>query len=170
MLNRIFSISIFLAFTYLCSSCSENKPYKLRTDGYYFSYDRIRFTENDSVAKKHHAMILYEDSTLSNFYHLSSSEEDFLKILDYKSYSELKELSKFGTYKIVGDSIYIDYKTQRISGHFYNYNPQLNAKMKGVIQSHESFKIIETEVEGKKYYPNHTFKFVESDRGLTTPQ
>lgn len=141
------------------------RSYELRNDGYYFSYDHIKYTSNDSIVMNHYAMILYEDSTLSDFYNLSSSKQEFEKILQYQSYKTIKDFSKFGSYQIIADSIFINLKTQRISGRFENYNPKLNARMKGVIVSDIEFKIVESEIEGTKYSLNHTFNFVKSERG-----
>lgn len=146
---------------------STKKSFELRKDGYYFSYNRVRHVSNDSIEMKHYAMILYEDSTLSDFYNLSSSKEEFEKILQYQSYNTIKGFSKFGSYQIIGDSIFISLKTQRISGDFYNYDPKLNARMKGVIVSDIEFKIVESEIEGKKRSLNHLFNFVESEKGQT---
>lgn len=159
---------LILAIALVQIGCTVVKrSFELRKDGYYFSYDHIKYTSNDSIVMKHYAMILYKDSTLSDFYNLSSSKEEFENILQYQSYKTIKYFSKFGSSQIIGDSIFINLKTQRISGHFENYNPKLNARMKGIIVSDIEFKIVENEIEGTKYSLNHTFKFVESERVLT---
>ncbi len=156
---------IFCFAVFVLQSFIINEDKKLRTDGYYCTYDTIVNSRTNEQRIRFYPMVLFEDKTLSDFYYQNSKEE-FDEILARKKYKYFKKYSKFGDYKINGDSIYIHLTTwsNKLPG-ASNRGKEVDAFMSGIALSDTTFRIDENIFNGDTIKQNTVFKFVEHQIG-----
>ncbi len=140
------------------------QPYdkQLRTDGYYFTYDSLENNSTGDLIIRYYPMILYTDSTLSDFY-WQESKESFEDRINSKSYKWTKKFSRFGNYQIKGDSIYIHLRTYENKWFGNKRGPIVNAYMKGIINSNTEYTLTENIFAGDTIKMKIPFKFVQFD-------
>ena len=132
---------------------------KLRTDGYYYTYDTLVNTQTNDKIIRFYPIVFFDDQTLADFY-WQRSQLDFEILLKRKKYKGIKKFSKFGDYKIVGDSIYIHQRTW--SNKFFGNDKGkiVDAYMKCVILNDTTFQMTENIFLGDTMRPPHYyFKF-----------
>src|ERR1700687_3643238 len=91
-------------------SFDNNSITKLRTDGYYYTYDTLVNSRTKETRIRFYPIVLLDDKTLSDFY-FQHSQKEFEKTLTRKKYKWVEKYSEFGGYKIIEDSIFIHEKT-----------------------------------------------------------
>jgi len=163
-LNRIVNtFSLILSGVFILAALTAlKKPtgsnFKLRTDGYYYTYDTVVNTQTNEKIFRFYPIVFFEDQTLSDFY-WQKSKLDFEKLIDKKKYSWVKRFSQYGSYKIIADSIYIQEKTW--SNKFFGNNRGKieNANLKGIMINDTTFLLTEIIFLGDTIKQNSRFLF-----------
>jgi len=160
IMKRIYGNTLgILIIILILSFSSPIANNQLRTDGYYFTYDTLENTHTGEILIRYYPMILFPDSTLSDFY-WQNSKESFENLINSKSYKWTKRFSKFGNYQIKGDSIYIHLRTYENKWFGNKRGPIVDAYMKGIILNDTQYVVTQNIFSGDTILLSTTFNFV----------
>jgi len=163
-MKRKYFLLLVLCVTFplliICISFKPDGSKKLRTDGYYYTYDTLRNSTTGEEIVRFWPMFLFDDNTISDLYYHDTMNE-FEDYILKKSYKWVKKFSKFGDYSISNDSIYIHLKTYQNKWPDSGTGSVTDNYMKGLVLNDSTFEIVENIFLGDtmKFYGDFKFYF-----------